>query len=724
MIPETTLSGKFVRCLFGITDCTFSADPSASENQAGRALAGEGNPDKPTDPVEVTEIDEKTGQPKRDKKGNPITHKESINLKDSADFMKRLVGNVGKALNSLNLLATLDAFSKLHEAIHNGELSKGVAVARGIQAMGLYQTFKTARDQIKTGEVSGPEVNEFMQVIGTAAGSEGWTEVVAGQGDPSKLTQTSNPDPKRPGSKEYCEVYHQEKLQYRTAQSNKEFAYLCPDKQIGGGSNAASLEGGYNESVGKVISPVVAGWQQVRKLPILGSLLNLFEQFSTYFAEILSRIVNNIFKLAGVRDNVYAAIQWMVKRTLAFLGAGPIMTGEEGAGQYMNWLVQGGAYTAEATARANGASATNTESRVAAHETLDIYDSARREQMSKFEKYLAFSNPDSPAAKATFSFSQLNSQSVASWLTNFGSIFKNLASAITMPFGYNASAAKINGYAGAQFAGIRTYDFPRQCLDIDPLSTTPANSTNIQQVLGDKVDPKDLTWDLVTNNTAWYDYIYSKVDSSKVEDQAKAESIYNCSLLDTSIRGALGYTHGYNKDNGLNDSGDSAAVMEPVGGGPVSGTSQDLAQQILASSKISFTTKLARQAMAAAAQGKPSAIEARCATGKTGAVLSPVLLGVILKIAESHSIAIGYLTNGCHSPISLHYVGKAVDLNQVDGRASTGGAADRPFMHEVTGILPNGSEMGQVNCSTVPINPINKVELVKDSCNHIHFGVP
>lgn len=155
-----------------------------------------------------------------------------------------------------------------------------------------------------------------------------------------------------------------------------------------------------------------------------------------------------------------------------------------------------------------------------------------------------------------------------------------------------------------------------------------------------------------------------------------------------------------------------------------SGASKDLAQQILNNPKITFTTSLAKEAIQDAANGLPSKIESRCNAGSS-APLDPVMLAIIIKIAETHTIGVGYLTNGCHTGNSRHYVGKAVDINQIDGQRVTGGSPDRPFMHELTGILPSGTELGQVNCSSIPINPINSgVGLVTDTCNHIHVGVP
>ncbi len=169
-------------------------------------------------------------------------------------------------------------------------------------------------------------------------------------------------------------------------------------------------------------------------------------------------------------------------------------------------------------------------------------------------------------------------------------------------------------------------------------------------------------------------------------------------------------------DGGGGDSGGSNGELP-------SGDAQSLAQKILDTPNITFTTPLARAGIEAIAQGKPAAIEARCNAGSSTPI-SETLLGVMLKISESYAVGYGYITNGCHTSGSLHYKGRAADINTVNGRRATGGDSDRPFMQAITGILPDGSSMGEVNCSNIPINPINQVRLHTDSCNHIHIGVP
>jgi hypothetical protein len=129
------------------------------------------------------------------------------------------------------------------------------------------------------------------------------------------------------------------------------------------------------------------------------------------------------------------------------------------------------------------------------------------------------------------------------FVANIGSIFS---------FGQYAKAAT-SPYVAADFAGIDTYDYPSQCMDADPLTMTPINSTNMQTILASKgiiVADTEMKWDLVTDSDAFYEYIYSKLKNESDPDSI-AVQIYNCALLDNDVRGGLGALYGYTDDHGL-----------------------------------------------------------------------------------------------------------------------------------------------------------------------------
>jgi hypothetical protein len=535
-IPEDTKTGKFVRCFFGITNCKPSDDPVNPQNDDAAILAGDTPKNvSSSDPVKST-----------DAKGNTVTDKTTVvDYSNSADVLKSIIGNISGVVNGLNLISTLDLLARVDKALSSGELSKGVAVAKGIQAMGLYQVFETARDQMKTGDLTGAEVNQFMQVIGPVASSEGWTKVLDGQGNPGQVTNDT-------ASQVYCSPKNQVNLANNPQKADSQFAYLCPDKQIGGTSNAKTIENNYKSGIGQVISPIVSAYEKIRKLPIIGRIISLGERV---IGAITGKVVSTLTSILGLNGTLQDALKYMVTQIASFLGAGPIMTGNEGGGVYMNWLVQGGAYTAEAASRTNGAAATTPASSAAAQSALAYYTKTQQASKSVFDRYLSLSNPTSLASNAMVSVSQLKLSSLAGML-NPAEIAKKTTSAFAMMFGRSASAASINGYAAANFAGIQTYDYPQQCYNLDPLTEKPQDGTNIQQVLsqhGVQIPVADLTWDLVTDSTKWYSYIYAKIATSNAADNPDpvTEQIYNCNLLDNAVRGGLGYVYGYTKDNGL-----------------------------------------------------------------------------------------------------------------------------------------------------------------------------
>jgi hypothetical protein len=140
------------------------------------------------------------------------------------------------------------------------------------------------------------------------------------------------------------------------------------------------------------------------------------------------------------------------------------------------------------------------------------------------------------------------------------SIFKQFGTILSSPFSSHARAAGDSTYNAANFAGIQTYDFPSKCYTNDPLSATPADGTNIQQVIPGILN-SELTWDLVSDADQWYAFIYERLgDDPQAGD--KAEQIYNCHLLDSAVRGSLGYLYGYTKDNGLDDNAPASAAND------------------------------------------------------------------------------------------------------------------------------------------------------------------
>jgi hypothetical protein len=721
-IPESTLSGKFVRCLFGITSCRFSEDPSDPQYQSESSLAGENNPDNPDDPVNQQGDD-----------GKPVPNPDSFNLGPAADILKQIISKANVALGAVNIVQTLDSLSHVDQALNNGQLSKGVAVARGVQTMGIYQVFKTSRDQMKTGQLTSEEVNKFMQVIGPVSHGEGWTKVISGKGDPSKLTNTTK-------SREYCSQKNQAAIDKNPALGNKQFAYLCPDKQIGGSSNAAALEDSYNSSIGSVLHPILNSYNGVRHAPFIGTLVDIANSIVGSIQNVVAGLVKDIFAAIGIEDNIENAMQWIIGKMTAFLGAGPILSGNEAAPVFMNWLVQGGAYTAEASARASGAALTTSATKVTAVQTAAQYQSEKLAQMSVFDRYLSTSNPDSLVSEQAFALSEQSMSSLTGKLTNFSLIFRTIGNAVTQPFTKHSSAASNKGYEGTDFSGIQTFDFPSACNKRDPVAQTPLDGTNIQDVLGkDKAPDSEITWDLVNSRDLWYQYIYDKIGNDKDADKT-AEKIYNCNLLDTRVRGGIGYVYGYTDDDGLEDNAaaDNSSSADSSTGSETlpTGSSQDLAEQLvkyLDNGAIGCNGGQGSRCpdIRSTASGQ-SIKNSSCYVDK----LDSTLLGMLLKLAEmGHKFVLSAICSDHPSnPASYHHKGKAVDFNSIDGVFmgpndsawnSSKIAAGKKLDQDIASFMPKSTGFGQETGRCHPhFDFLSGFSLFDDACHHQHVQAP
>lgn len=595
-IPESTMAGKFLRCMMGLATCQKSVDPANPQYRATvTAITGADvcdsdcedqstlkadNYDPNSDPnnplrgkVEVDDPKCPKGQTcpkiKVDAPDYDLTPRESQIL----DFMRSSIRGVYVGLSLANVISLLEMLDGIDNALSGG-LTKMVAVARGVQSMGLYQVTKTTAHQQRSGNVNSTELNQFVPIFDTATSSEGWTKVISGKGDPSKITESAE-------SQKYCSKENQEFITNpnNAEEASKQFHYLCPAKQIGGGSNAASIEAAYNSAFGVILGPIADAWRGLKNAG--GGILGRIIAFGYKLVEGLLGATANaliaIIKFVGLGDSlkkVEVAMYSLVGKIASFLGAGPILSQNDPAGVFFNWMVQGGAYTAENVARYNGAAATNPQSQAAGQRITENYQTSQFSGMSIFDRYVSTSNPDSLSSKSLFALSQQGSADTAVKLLNIGNLFKSFASSVTKPFHTPATAADYTGYEGASFAGIQTFDYPQQCIDLDPIFAGPTSGTNIFGILsqyGIGVSPGDWgpttkeQWAVVNDSNKFYDYLYSKVGDRENPDEISLK-IYNCNLLDTSIRGSLGYLYGYTKDNGLEESASSTTTG---GGGGV-----------------------------------------------------------------------------------------------------------------------------------------------------------
>lgn len=581
--PETTRAGKFVNCLFGITFCTGSSDTSDPQYRASTATLRGDTGTRDCDGAsndctpDYRQVDASGNQlydepdpndPDSVRTPRPDVTAEKLAYEDTANALKAIVGRTGGSLvAAFSFLSWLQILSNFNTMIQTNSLSKMVMVARGVQAMALYQVMTTARDQIKSGDLSAEEHNQLMQIISNAANSEGFSKVIRGNGDPAVM------EPSRERT-QYCSKENQAFLANpdNEEEANQQYHYLCPEKQIGANSNARKFE----ETVDKYFGPLLrlaggAFTALTQDTGILGRLVATTLSVTDWLAE---KAVQGLIAFMGATgfQNSLSKIQTAMFRVMnamvAFLGAGSIY-GENGyapSGVLFNWAVQGGAFGGEATLRDRGAGLTNNQTRAIAEGKTLTYLSEAEASLSLYERYASTDNVNSLASKSLFAVSDIEPSNLLKNLFGAGgSLFKSFGKM----FSPGTEAANWDVYAASKFADIPTYDYPQECYNLDPLTMdSPLRdeagnlSTNIfEEFRENGITGKSLAdwgatpaeqWAVATDSTKFYNYLYDVVNASSFKDKPDQITlqVYNCSLLDSAVRTGIANVYGYTKDDG------------------------------------------------------------------------------------------------------------------------------------------------------------------------------
>ncbi|MBA3757257.1 hypothetical protein H0X09_00095 [Candidatus Saccharibacteria bacterium] len=676
MVPDATLLGRVTRCLFGVEQCNPSRDVADPKNRA--TVQAKYGTDKAKTKEEIKKEQEFLAQLKD----------KGIDPSDLSEALKKILTRANLITNLLFLPDTLDMIAFIDDNLE--KLVKLVVLARGAQAAGLYQEFSTANDQLKTGQVTGEEVNHFMQILSSAGSSDGWAKVVEGKGDPGTASSTGK-----------CSREELAKAEKQPNKYQKEYALLCADERIGSTAKAQQIQDEYKATVGIIVGPIADAWTGAKGNIITGTFIRAIQWFSGLIASALSGVFGAILDILGLKDNVEKAIFWVFGKLSAFIGIN-IISGNESGGKFYNWLVQGGAYTAESDARQKGASLTNGASLASTQLAIKQHQTDRQEDMSLFDRVASLDNPDSLAYKSLIAADSLRSNPSAAMASSLKNMWRGLGSSFSTILVGQSSAATLDGYAASKFAGIETYDYPPKCSTLNPILSKPIDGTNALDVFANpskynlKNAPIGLSqdeinslndWDVMTNSDEFYNTIYGIIGENTEDADDIAVQIYNCHLLDTAIRGSLGYLYGYSKDNGLEDNVASSpppgTTPPPPGDptSPVTGTAQQIAKQILAAAaagKIKFNVLFGsdifdgstpEQNVEQTAAGLPAKTTSTCGSSGRGAQApSPVvamdlnLLKFILEVSQGQNIQINALAGQCHSSGSRHYEGKAVDF--------------------------------------------------------------
>lgn len=274
-------------------------------------------------------------------------------------------------------------------------------------------------------------------------------------------------------------------------------------------------------------------------------------------------------------------------------------------------------------------------------------------------------------------------------------------------------------------AAIKASKYVFVGLGTNPGGTTPSNyGTQIDQTI-DRIKAINGSVQIYWMN------VFSPIISSRTERNSiltqraasKGFTVIDATPLESQIAFDVYKLH---PKDGANYAILADYVVNKVTAGSVtaSGDSKQLAQQLLDSPQVSFTTKDAEDALKTIASGGKASVS--CKGGITTGI-SATLLSALLKTTSKYSIGLGYFTNGCHSANSKHYTGTAIDINQVNGQRVTGSEKiSWDYLSELSNYLPDGSRYGQSGCgvNTSNVRLAHNITLMSDTCNHLHVDVP
>jgi hypothetical protein len=568
-------SAQFLKCLFSDGRCSSNTDPAspddktnvpATGSEADKELAADTqaqNAEKPKDPPTSTNLDT-AGV------GSDITQAIDKSVEDgvtavSTDAASEAVNSVGPGkqiilaltrtlsgeavsdavpINPTKIwtwakrLAKIDGLFRVAGAAGSG-LSNMVTKARRAQVVGLYGTYASANDQMKSGKLVPDELNAFFDTTKNLGNSEGWAQV-AGE---------SVGDPNNPTRNDYCAKPPDQR-------PPNDFAWQCDEQKPGNGGTGQSLSETYTNSVGPVIAPI-AGVVNIAGNAPPAKLLDWFnEEVGKVTGLITDPVIQKVMD-SSLGTDIKTMMSTVMSKLLGFLGAGPMFDGTQpGLG---NLLVAGAAASAEDSTRASGGVAQTNITKAYSNKLAANMAAEQRKDESLYNRYASLSSDHSLASSALFT--------VASDVNNMPNTFSRLSSAfMSLPsfFGNaisgRAFAANQSPTSLADWAGLKKYDVPEHCVTLDPLSSDYlAQATNAPKVLADNgIAGFSVDMSTLRDTNKFSTAVYGAIgDNPKAQDIA--EQIYDCALFDARSMGDLGAVYGYTDDNGYKDVATSQA---------------------------------------------------------------------------------------------------------------------------------------------------------------------
>ena len=175
----------------------------------------------------------------------------------------------------------------------------------------------------------------------------------------------------------------------------------------------------------------------------------------------------------------------------------------------------------------------------------------------------------------------------------------------------------------------------------------------------------------------------------------------------------------------LSTCGSGGSSSGPATTSGIGGDLQSLAQQIINNKSITYDPGNTREQFVRMAAGQ----KAQRDSGATVDV-EPIILVVILHLAQSHKVQISALTNGSShdSATNPHGSGKAVDIDFLDGQGTNGyDTVATTIENDAAQVLPSGARFGRgsnggVLNGSIQING-KTFGTFPDNPNHVHVDV-
>lgn len=110
--------------------------------------------------------------------------------------------------------------------------------------------------------------------------------------------------------------------------------------------------------------------------------------------------------------------------------------------------------------------------------------------------------------------------------------------------------------------------------------------------------------------------------------------------------------------------------------------------------------------------------------------VQPLILQIILAAGSGHSVGVLEIAGGVHGTHQAHYTGHAVDFTMFNGQHLTGrNQPSLDLIQVILSLLPSGSAIGQSQCGPLPSSlakelQAHHIQVITDSCGHVHVQVP